>query len=99
MLALAGCASNQALKAEDEASEQIGDARKQLPGLHQGSVLNDLDRFHLFGDVLDRLPQLGSSAAYAKQFIRDKLLEHKHYIAEHGEDMPEIRNWKWAGIQ
>ena len=59
-------------------------------------VLNDLDRFHLFGDVLDRLPQLGSSAAYAKQFIRDKLLEHKHYIAEHGEDMPEIRNWKWS---
>jgi len=62
-------------------------------------VLNDLDRFHLFGDVLDRLPQLGSSAAYAKQYIRDKLLEHKHYIAEHGEDMPEIRNWKWEGIQ
>ena len=62
-------------------------------------VLNDLDRFHLFGDVLDRLPQLGSSAAYAKQFIRDKLLEHKHYIAEHGEDTPEIRNWKWEGIQ
>ncbi len=60
-------------------------------------VLNDLDRFHLFGDVLDRLPQLGSSAAYAKQFIRDKLLEHKHYIAEHGEDLLEIRNWKWGG--
>ena len=59
-------------------------------------VLNDLDRFHLFGDVLDRLPQLGSSAAYAKQFIRDKLLEHKQYIAEHGEDLPEIRNWKWS---
>jgi xylulose-5-phosphate/fructose-6-phosphate phosphoketolase len=62
-------------------------------------VLNDLDRFHLFGDVLDRLPQLGSSAAYAKQFIRDKLLEHKQYIAEHGEDLPEIRNWKWVGIE
>jgi len=58
-------------------------------------VLNDLDRFHLFGDVLDRLPQLGSSSAYARLFIRDKLLEHKQYIAEHGEDLPEIRNWKW----
>jgi len=59
-------------------------------------VLNDLDRFHLFGDVLDRLPKLGASSAYARQFIRDKLLEHKHYIAEHGEDLPEIRNWKWS---
>jgi xylulose-5-phosphate/fructose-6-phosphate phosphoketolase len=45
------------------------------------------------------LPQRGSSAAYARQFIRDKLLEHKQYIAEHGEDLPEIRNWKWVGIE
>ncbi len=60
-------------------------------------VLNDLDRFHLVGDVIDRLPQLGSRAAYARQFIRDKLIEHKAYIVEHGIDLPEIRNWQWSG--
>ncbi|MCG3148255.1 MAG: Xylulose-5-phosphate phosphoketolase [Verrucomicrobiae bacterium] len=58
-------------------------------------VLNDMDRFHLVQDVIDRLPQLGSRAAYAKQAIRDKRVEHKLYIAEHGEDLPEIRDWKW----
>jgi xylulose-5-phosphate/fructose-6-phosphate phosphoketolase len=58
-------------------------------------VLNDLDRFHLVGDVIDRVPGLGSRAAYAKQFIRDKLIDHKEYIARHGEDLPEIKNWKW----
>jgi xylulose-5-phosphate/fructose-6-phosphate phosphoketolase len=60
-------------------------------------VLNDLDRFHLFGDVIDRVPQLGPSAAYAKQAIRDKIIEHKQYIAEHGEDMPEVESWRWGG--
>ncbi|MGH7231345.1 MAG: phosphoketolase, partial [Nitrospiraceae bacterium] len=60
-------------------------------------VLNDLDRFHLVGDVIDRLPQLGAKAAYAKQAMRDKRLEHKQYIIEHGEDMPEVRNWTWLG--
>jgi xylulose-5-phosphate/fructose-6-phosphate phosphoketolase len=59
-------------------------------------VLNDLDRFHLAGDVIDRVPSLGSRAAYAKQAIRDKLLDHKKYIQKNGEDMPEIRNWKWS---
>jgi xylulose-5-phosphate/fructose-6-phosphate phosphoketolase len=60
-------------------------------------VLNDLDRFHLVMDVIDRVPQLGPSAAYVKQALFQKLVEHKHYIARYGEDMPEVREWKWAG--
>jgi xylulose-5-phosphate/fructose-6-phosphate phosphoketolase len=59
-------------------------------------VRNDLDRFHLVGDVIDRVTKLGSMAAYAKQEIRDKLIDHKEYIAKHGDDMPEIRDWKWS---
>jgi xylulose-5-phosphate/fructose-6-phosphate phosphoketolase len=58
-------------------------------------VLNDLDRFHLVADVIDRVPKLGYLAAYAQQAIREKLMEHKEYIRKYGEDMPEIRNWKW----
>jgi xylulose-5-phosphate/fructose-6-phosphate phosphoketolase len=61
------------------------------------TVLNDLDRFHLAGDVIDRLPQLGSRAAHAKRVLAEKLLEHKRYILEHGDDLPEIRNWRWSG--
>ena len=60
-------------------------------------VLNDLDRFHLVQDVIDRLPQLGARAAYAKQAIRDALIDHRQYIAEHGEDHPIILDWKWGG--
>ncbi len=60
------------------------------------AVLNEIDRFHLVGDVIDRVAKLGSRAASAKQFLRDKLIEHKHYIAEYGQDMPEIRDWSWS---
>jgi xylulose-5-phosphate/fructose-6-phosphate phosphoketolase len=59
-------------------------------------VLNDLDRFHLTADVIDRLPQLGYRTAYAKQTIRDKLIEHRAYIRQHGEDMPEVTTWRWS---
>ncbi|GAB2590984.1 phosphoketolase family protein [Spirosoma areae] len=59
------------------------------------TVLNKLDRFHLVIDLLDRLPQLGNKGAYLKQLLTDKLIEHKQYIDQYGEDMPEIRNWTW----
>lgn len=59
------------------------------------TVLNDLDRFHLVQDVLDRVPQLKGKTAYLKQEMQDKLIEHKYYIRKHGMDMPEIRDWKW----
>ena len=59
-------------------------------------VLNDMDRFHLAQDVIDRVPGLGARAATLTQFIRDKLIEHKQYIRQYGEDMPEIRAWKWG---
>ncbi|MFO0927449.1 MAG: phosphoketolase family protein [Gemmataceae bacterium] len=59
-------------------------------------VLNDLDRFHLVGDVIDRVPALGARAAYLKQYLRDKLIDHRHYIRRHGEDMPEIIGWRWG---
>ena len=58
-------------------------------------VRNDLDRFHLVGDVIDRVPKLAARAAYAKQRLRDKLIDHEQYIHTHGEDMPEVRDWRW----
>jgi xylulose-5-phosphate/fructose-6-phosphate phosphoketolase len=64
-------------------------------------VRNDLDRFHLVNDVIDRVPKLGYLAAYAKQEMRDKLIEHKQYITRYGDDMPEVKQWRWpeaAGV-
>jgi xylulose-5-phosphate/fructose-6-phosphate phosphoketolase len=61
------------------------------------TVLNNLDRYSLANDVLDRLPHLGSRAAYLKQEIRDALLAHREYIVKHGDDLPAIRNWAWGG--
>jgi xylulose-5-phosphate/fructose-6-phosphate phosphoketolase len=58
-------------------------------------VRNDLDRFHLVSDVIDRVPKLGYLAAYAKQEMRDKLIEHKQYITRYGDDMPEVKQWRW----
>jgi xylulose-5-phosphate/fructose-6-phosphate phosphoketolase len=66
------------------------------------TVLNDLDRFHLVMDVVDRVPKLGSKGVYLKQLMREKLIEHKQYIVQYGDDMPEIRDWQWpssTGVQ
>jgi xylulose-5-phosphate/fructose-6-phosphate phosphoketolase len=60
------------------------------------AVLNDIDRFDLVADVIDRVPALKPRAGYGKQAIRDKLIEHRQYIHEHGEDMPEVRDWRWT---
>ena len=59
-------------------------------------VLNGLDRFHLMGDVIDRVPRLRDNAAYARQAIRERLVEHRRYVDEHGIDMPNIRDWRWS---
>ena len=59
------------------------------------AVMNDLVRFHLVSDTADRVPRIFKIAAYVKQAMRDKLIEHRQYITTYGEDMPEIRDWKW----
>jgi xylulose-5-phosphate/fructose-6-phosphate phosphoketolase len=63
------------------------------------TVLNDLDRFHLVMDVIDRLPQTGDKGIHVKRQLQDKLIEHKQYIEKYGQDMPEIRNWMWEPSQ
>ena len=72
---------------------------KDCIALQGGLTRKRLDRFHLVADAIDRIPLHGSRADYAKQAIRDKRIEHKQYIVEHGEDMPEIRNWRWTSGQ
>ena len=59
------------------------------------TVLNELDRFHLAAGVVDRVPRLARVGAHFKQFVRDRLVDHKQYVTEHGDDMPEIRDWRW----
>jgi xylulose-5-phosphate/fructose-6-phosphate phosphoketolase len=61
-------------------------------------VLNNMDRYQLFSDAVDRIPKLQARVAYAKQFTNEKHLEHKRYVQEFGKDMPEVQNWKWKGI-
>jgi xylulose-5-phosphate/fructose-6-phosphate phosphoketolase len=58
---------------------------------------NDMDRFHLAIDVIDRVPGLAATAAYAKQAFRDALIRHQAYIRQYGDDPPEIRDWRWGG--
>jgi len=59
------------------------------------TVMNDLDRYHLAGDVVDRVPRLQQVGAHFRQFLRNKLVEHKQYVHEHGDDLPEVKNWSW----
>jgi xylulose-5-phosphate/fructose-6-phosphate phosphoketolase len=59
-------------------------------------VLNDLDRFHLVMDTIDRVPQTGEKGIYVKQQLKDKPIERKQYIDKNGQDLPEIRNWAWG---
>jgi xylulose-5-phosphate/fructose-6-phosphate phosphoketolase len=60
------------------------------------TVLNELDRFHLASDVIDRVPRLGDTAGHQKQMLRDKLIEHRLYVHEYGDDMPEVKDWQWG---
>ena len=61
-------------------------------------VRNDMDRFHLVGDVIDRVPKLSHVAAYVKQAMRDRLIDHREYITEHGDDLPDVKEWMWTEL-
>jgi xylulose-5-phosphate/fructose-6-phosphate phosphoketolase len=61
------------------------------------TVLNELDRFHLAADAIDRVPRVRDAAGHAKQHLRDCLLAHRAYINRHGRDMPEVEEWQWTG--
>jgi len=60
------------------------------------TVLNDMDRFHLVIDVIDRVSQTGARAIALKQHLEDKRVEHRRYITKYGQDIPEIRDWRWG---
>ena len=62
------------------------------------AVRNDLDRYHLVMDVIDRVPALGQRAAHLRQHVRDRLIEHADYIRRRGEDLPEVCNWTWSPV-
>jgi xylulose-5-phosphate/fructose-6-phosphate phosphoketolase len=62
------------------------------------AVRNDLDRFHLVDEVINRVPKLGSMAAYTKQAMHARLIDHNKYIRQHDDDMPKIRNWQWTNV-
>jgi xylulose-5-phosphate/fructose-6-phosphate phosphoketolase len=60
------------------------------------TVLNDLDRYHLAIDVIDRVSRLHGRSAHAREWLRNKLIDHRRYTRTHGEDMPEVRHWEWS---
>jgi xylulose-5-phosphate/fructose-6-phosphate phosphoketolase len=63
------------------------------------TVLNEVDRFNLAIDVIDRVPRLQPAAGHAREALKNKLIEHRRYVRSHGEDLPEIRNWSWAATR
>ena len=60
------------------------------------AVLNELDRFHLAMDAIDRMPELGDRAAHYRQDLQDQLIRHRQYVRTYGEDLPEVRDWQWT---
>ena len=61
------------------------------------TVLNEIDRFHLAMDVIDRVPRLHATSGVARERFKDELIRHRQYVRTHGEDLPEIRDWEWTG--